>query len=92
MGCFPANRWVSQEGDTAFATVSDKLQGAIVRKKNLKPATQYMARVRSCPTDAHDEWSQWFPEAAFKTLPVEQPRMEPPTLLSHDRESITVSW
>lgn len=38
-----------QEGDGDFASVSDKLLGTLVRKKNLKPATPYTARVRSRP-------------------------------------------
>mmetsp|Transcript_56477 Transcript_56477/g.134126 ORF Transcript_56477/g.134126 Transcript_56477/m.134126 type:complete len:333 (-) Transcript_56477:69-1067(-) len=81
-----------KEGDGDFASVSDKLLGTLVRKKNLKPATPYTARVRSRLQDESSDWSNWSPEVNFSTLPNGQTRMDAPKLLTHDRESVTISW
>ena len=40
---------IRQEGDGDFVSVSDKLLGTLVKKKNLKAATRYTTRVRSRP-------------------------------------------
>ena len=51
-----------------------------------------VASILRRPQDESSDWSNWSPDAEFSTLSPGLPRMDAPTLLTHDRESVTISW
>ncbi|EKX33845.1 hypothetical protein GUITHDRAFT_155920 [Guillardia theta CCMP2712] len=81
---------IKQEEGGDFTTISDSLTSTLVRKKNLKPNTEYFARVRH--RDALD-WSGFCEPVSFHTLAGQDvKRLEHPQVVSRDGESITLQW
>ena len=71
-----------------WQTLSNKLQSNVVRKRNLKPGTEYRFRVRAAPDDHFSD-----PSEPIRTLDEGVQRIaEPPTCTASSHESITVAW
>jgi hypothetical protein len=82
----------ASDDESNWKTLSDKIHGTSIKKKNLSPDLAYLFRIRYWDHKA-SQWSDFSaPSVEMRVQPIDKKLLNPPVLLSRDGQSLTIQW